>query len=308
MLGFMPAPWEPMDSLAVGRLLAWRLAENHQAELVRAALAAKFGDRGGAVADAAAIPPTAPAILDGPRPPAIPPTHCDGGHAANRDRGRPAAVAAGAKDAGRSGVAVGVGARRANSNNWVLAESPHESRPADARQRSAPADRVPVGVVRDAPGRRRSSMSIGVTIPGVPFVVLGHNARIAWGMTNTGADVQDLAIERIDVGTQAVVLPRRMGADRDRQGRHSRARAQPAAAVRGVEDAQRAHLRRGRPATGTRRRRGCRPTIGPRKSGAPIRCAGTSTGDLATAFEAINRATDWASFTAAVERVSRRRR
>ncbi len=41
---------------------------------------------------------------------------------------------------------------------------------------------------------------IGVTIPGVPFVALGHNARIAWGMTATGADVQDLVRERIDVG------------------------------------------------------------------------------------------------------------
>ena len=40
---------------------------------------------------------------------------------------------------------------------------------------------------------------IGVTIPGVPFIVLGHNARIAWGMTKTGADVQDLSLERIDV-------------------------------------------------------------------------------------------------------------
>ena len=39
-----PPPWEPIDSLAVGRLLIWRLAENHQAELVRAAVAAKFGE------------------------------------------------------------------------------------------------------------------------------------------------------------------------------------------------------------------------------------------------------------------------
>ena len=41
---------------------------------------------------------------------------------------------------------------------------------------------------------------IGVTIPGVPFIALGHNARIAWGMTATGADVQDLALERVDIG------------------------------------------------------------------------------------------------------------
>ncbi|WP_410965833.1 penicillin acylase family protein, partial [Salmonella sp. SAL4438] len=36
-------PWTPVDTLAVGRLLAWRLAENHQAELVRAAVAQKLG-------------------------------------------------------------------------------------------------------------------------------------------------------------------------------------------------------------------------------------------------------------------------
>jgi penicillin amidase len=40
---------------------------------------------------------------------------------------------------------------------------------------------------------------MGVTIPGTPFVVIGHNQRIAWGVTNTGADVQDLYIERVDV-------------------------------------------------------------------------------------------------------------
>ena len=39
----------------------------------------------------------------------------------------------------------------------------------------------------------------GVTIPGVPFIALGHNAKIAWGMTNTGADVQDLYLEHVDV-------------------------------------------------------------------------------------------------------------
>src|SRR5689334_17493871 len=44
MLGITPPDWEPIDSLAVGRLLTWRLAENHQAELVRAALTAKFGE------------------------------------------------------------------------------------------------------------------------------------------------------------------------------------------------------------------------------------------------------------------------
>jgi penicillin amidase len=35
----------------------------------------------------------------------------------------------------------------------------------------------------------------GVTLPGTPFVISGHNDHVAWGFTNLGADVQDLIIE-----------------------------------------------------------------------------------------------------------------
>ena len=35
----------------------------------------------------------------------------------------------------------------------------------------------------------------GVTFPGVPGIVLGHNESIAWGATNVGPDVQDLYFE-----------------------------------------------------------------------------------------------------------------
>jgi penicillin amidase len=33
---------------------------------------------------------------------------------------------------------------------------------------------------------------IGASLPGVPGIIIGHNARIAWGETNVGPDVQDL--------------------------------------------------------------------------------------------------------------------
>ncbi len=36
---------------------------------------------------------------------------------------------------------------------------------------------------------------VGATGPGVPFLVIGHNERIAWTFTTTGADVQDIFIE-----------------------------------------------------------------------------------------------------------------
>ena len=41
----------------------------------------------------------------------------------------------------------------------------------------------------------------GVSLPGVPCVIIGHNQRIAWGVTNLGFDVQDLYIEKIDPQT-----------------------------------------------------------------------------------------------------------
>jgi len=42
----------------------------------------------------------------------------------------------------------------------------------------------------------------GVTLPGLPFVIVGHNRRIAWGFTNLGPDVQDLFIEQFDAAGQ----------------------------------------------------------------------------------------------------------
>jgi penicillin amidase len=42
---------------------------------------------------------------------------------------------------------------------------------------------------------------MGVTLPGVPGVISGHNDHIAWGITNTGFDVQDLYIEKLDART-----------------------------------------------------------------------------------------------------------
>jgi len=37
----------------------------------------------------------------------------------------------------------------------------------------------------------------GVTLPGIPFVIVGHNEHVAWGFTNLGADVQDVYIEHM---------------------------------------------------------------------------------------------------------------
>lgn len=41
----------------------------------------------------------------------------------------------------------------------------------------------------------------GVSLPGVPCVIIGHNERIAWGVTNLGFDVQDLYAEKLDAAS-----------------------------------------------------------------------------------------------------------
>jgi penicillin G amidase len=47
----------------------------------------------------------------------------------------------------------------------------------------------------EAPGMKVA----GVSLPGLPGILSGHNDRIAWGETNLEFDVQDLYLERIDL-------------------------------------------------------------------------------------------------------------
>lgn len=46
----------------------------------------------------------------------------------------------------------------------------------------------------------------GVALPGLPGVIIGHNERIGWGVTNLHFDVQDLYEERIDLNSGQYVF------------------------------------------------------------------------------------------------------
>lgn len=50
----------------------------------------------------------------------------------------------------------------------------------------------------------------GVSLAGIPSVIIGHNERIAWGMTNLHFDVQDLYIERFDPQSGRYVFKNQM--------------------------------------------------------------------------------------------------
>ncbi len=46
----------------------------------------------------------------------------------------------------------------------------------------------------------------GATIPGIPAILLGRTNDLSWGFTNTGTDVQDLVLERLDPADEAAYL------------------------------------------------------------------------------------------------------
>ncbi len=280
ILGITPPAWTPVDSLAIGRLLAWRLAENHRAELVRSAVAEKFGE---AVArDLSGVyPAAAPAILDGTsRPP----------------QATSAPVAARQIPAGLEWLASGM--RRGNSNNWVLAAGRTKAgRPILANDPHLPIELPSVWYEMHLVAAGLDV--IGVTIPGVPFVALGHNARIAWGMTATNADVQDLALERIDVGRKrAMYRGEWVPVDVTPADIPVRGRSQPL------------------PFEVWKTRNGpifadldldweappswLSPDGRPNEERRAYSIRWDVSGDLATAFESLNRASDWTAFTNAV--------
>lgn len=94
------------------------------------------------------------------------------------------------------------------SNNWVLAGSHTASgKPLLANDPhlglSAPAiwyfARLQAPAGQGAGGKVIPGLDVmGATLPGLPFVVLGRTAKVAWGFTNTGPDVQDLYLEQIN--------------------------------------------------------------------------------------------------------------
>jgi penicillin G amidase len=83
------------------------------------------------------------------------------------------------------------------SNNWVVSGKRTVSgKPLLANDPHIPPSAPGIWYQTDlqAPGIHVT----GVTFPGVPGIVIGHNERIAWGVTNLGPDVQDVYVEKFD--------------------------------------------------------------------------------------------------------------
>jgi penicillin amidase len=190
LLSVMPEPWTPIDSLAISKLFAWRLGENHRAELLRYALVGEIGER---ALELFALPAEwAPEILG-----------ATGASGASGALG--ASGAAGAAERRSTIYPPGLEwlspDARAMSNGWVV----HGSRTASGRPILANDPHLAIEMpsvwweVQVVSGALNVA---GVTIPGIPFVVIGHNERIGWGLTNAGSDVQDFFVEQLDASRE----------------------------------------------------------------------------------------------------------
>jgi len=181
-------PWTAVDTLAWGKVMALNLATNSEAEAYRLRLVEKIGIERAANLELGY--PTGHVV-------ALPPGTIAKDSLAELKQ---------LYDAARSYLPLG---QSGASNNWVLAGSRTASgAPLLCNDPhlvlSAPSIWYEAHVQVQAEGAKEPELDVfGVTLPGTPGVIVGHNKNVAWGFTNSGADVQDLYLEKF-IGRDSV--------------------------------------------------------------------------------------------------------
>jgi penicillin G amidase len=187
ILQYQPTAWKPTDTLCIGKILADGLSSTWRQDLIRASLQSLPKDK---LADLTNNVTPYDVILYGKDKAEIrnPITNYKL-QITDEDL---AFAETDAKIRETSLSRVGLYAEGlAASNNWVISgKRTADGKPILANdphlQPAAPG--IWYLTHLSTPDMRVS----GVTFPGVPGIVLGHNADIAWGATNVGPDVQDL--------------------------------------------------------------------------------------------------------------------
>jgi penicillin amidase len=179
-VSFEPEPWTPLNTLTWGKVMAWDLGGNRSDELLRAHLAAALGDSAVRV-----FYPDYPADY----PVIVSQTLNPASLAAVPDQIlHPLAFGQGSGIGSNSWVVAG---SRTDTGMPYLANDPHLGI-------QMPSIWYEIGLHCTEPGPACRYDLVGASFAGAPGVIIGHNARIAWGETNLGPDVQDLFIERLN--------------------------------------------------------------------------------------------------------------
>lgn len=194
ILRHSPEPWTPADVVACLKMLSVTLGSNIGEEILRLKFA-RLGMNDSEISDL--LPPVA-----GDAPPPLPDLRVLLGLASGPLRAKTGddfSVADFEPDVetGASNNWVVSGSRTA-SGSPILANDPHLGL-------TAPGTWYLAHLQWAADGGKTRNL-VGVTLPGVPLVLLGRNDDIAWGFTTTNADVQDLFVERINPDDPAEYL------------------------------------------------------------------------------------------------------
>ncbi|HTR19779.1 MAG TPA: penicillin acylase family protein [Gemmatimonadales bacterium] len=171
LLGHHPEPWTPQHSLEIGILEAWDL-KTDGGEITRMRAITSLGAAVAAELDPG-YPPWGPVIVPAEEWRKTQGRRHPGGGAHQQADGPPAASNAWA-----------LGPEHTKSHKPILANDPHLV----LRTPS-----VWYLVAAHAPGYD----VVGATIPGLPAIVLGHNARLGWGFTNGMIDDVDYVVEQL---------------------------------------------------------------------------------------------------------------
>ena len=201
LLRYQPAAWTPRDSLLVGLVMFQDLTTSFTTELNREALTARLPQH--LIADLYPVvtwrdhPPAQP-IVDLTTPQKdIPNVPLDESQTRlNKTRlhhlpRRPPAL----QQTLRNPICEGC---FAGSNDWVVSGTHTATGKPLLSNDMHLAHSVP-GIWYQAdlesPTPAGNLHVTGVSLPGVPFIIVGHNDHVAWGFTNLGATVQDVYIE-----------------------------------------------------------------------------------------------------------------
>jgi acyl-homoserine lactone acylase PvdQ len=177
LAGFQPAPWLPQDSLAIGEYMAWMLSFDARDELVYLRLAARLGPK-----RALELFPTDEGIPAPDYARDLPAYAADYSKAFETLLAMPARW--GLPVPGAASNAWAVNGERTADGQALLANDPHLSA-------------TMPGLWYELELRAPGVHAAGVALPGVPFVLIGHNEDLAWGFTTTMADTQDIFVERL---------------------------------------------------------------------------------------------------------------
>jgi penicillin amidase len=204
ILRYQPASWTTRDCLLVGLVMFQDLTNSFPSKLNREALTARLTPD--LIADLYPVgswrdhPPALPQV-DLTAPQVLPDIPLDESQS-KLDRPVPSTPAASTTDllALSHALAPLCDSCRAGSNNWVVSGTRTATgRPLLSNDMHLSHSVPGIWYQADlaAPTPTGDFHAAGVSLPGVPFIIVGHNAHIAWGFTNLGADVQDVYIEHL---------------------------------------------------------------------------------------------------------------